>query len=78
MSQSLGRKFFEKRSIERLVWWDEKDFMMDVPFNAQNNHVYGMDKKDKIPGNQVLCDMERFYKTFFFFNENGLKVNAKT
>ena len=66
MSQSLGRKFFEKRSIEQLVWWDEKDFMMDVPFNAQNNHVYGMDKKDKIPGNQVLCDMERFYKPFFF------------
>ena len=91
MSQSLGRKFFEKRSIERLVWWDEKDFMMDVPFNAQNNHVYGMDKKDKIPGNQLFHHANKQSKKAmvsacvtwkgatkpFVVNENGLKVNAK-
>ena len=47
----LAEKFSKKRSIERCIWQDEKDFTMDVPFNAQNNRVYGMDKKDKIPGN---------------------------
>ena len=46
---ALAEKFSKKRSIERCVWQDEKDFTVDVPFNAHNNHVYGMDKKDKIP-----------------------------
>ena len=69
----------KKRSIERCVWQDEKDFSVYVPFYAQNNRVYGMDKKIKF---QVigffitqtnnpkgygfcLCDMERCYKIFF-------------
>ena len=28
--------------------------MVDVPFNAQNNRVYDMNKKDKIPGNRLF------------------------
>ena len=65
---------------------------MDVPFNAQNNGVYGMDKKDKIPGNRLFhhankqsekimvsaCVTWKGATKPFFVNENGLKVNAKT
>ena len=65
---------------------------MDVLFNAQNNRVYGVDKKDKVPGNQlfhyaskqskkVMVSVSVTWKSAtkpFFVNENGLKVNAKT
>ena len=51
---ALTEKFSRKRSIERCVWQDEKDFTVDVPFSVQNNRVYGMDKKDKIPGNRLF------------------------
>ena len=65
---------------------------MDVLFNAQNNRVYGMDKKYKIPGNRlfhhaskqskkVMVSVSVTWKSAtkpFFVNENGLKVNAKT
>ena len=88
---ALAEKFSKKRSIERCVWQDEKDFTVDVPFNAQNNHVYGMDKKDKIPGNQLFHHANKQSKKAmvsacvtwkgatkpFVVNENGLKVNAK-
>ena len=88
---ALAEKFSRKRSIERCVWQDEKDFTVDVPFNAQNNHVYGMDKKDKIPGNQLFHHANKQSKKAmvsacvtwkgatkpFVVNENGLKVNAK-
>ena len=50
----LAEKFSMKRSIERCAWQDEKDFTVDVPFTAQNNRVYGMDNKDKIPGNRLF------------------------
>ena len=89
---ALAEKFSKKRSIERCVWQNEKDFTVDVPFNAQNNHVYGMDKKDKIPGNRLFHHANKQSKKVmvsacvtwkgatkpFFVNENGLKVNAKT
>ena len=51
---ALTEKFSKKRSIERGVWQDEKNFKVDFPFNDQNNGVYGMDKKDKIPCNQLF------------------------
>ena len=89
---ALAEKFSKKRSIERCVWQDEKYFPVDVPFNAQNNRVYGMDKKDKIPGNRLFHHANKQSKKVmvsacvtwkgatkpFFVNENGLKVNAKT
>ena len=53
-TERTGALAEKKRSIERCIWQDKKDSMVDVPFNAQNNRVYGMDKKDKIPGNQLF------------------------
>ena len=83
---ALTEKFSRKRSIERCVWQDENDFTVDVPFNVQNNRVYGMDKKDKIPGNRLFHHgnkqskkvMVSACKTLFCVDENGLKVIAKT
>ena len=89
---AVAEKFSKKRSIERCVWQNKKDFMVDVPFNAQNNRVYGMDKKDKVPGNPLFHHAKKESKKVivspcvtwkaptkpFFVNENGLKVNAKT
>ena len=86
------KNFRKKRSTERCVWQDEKDFTVDVPFNVQNNRVYGMDKKDKIPGYRLFHHANKQSKKVmvsacvtwkgatkpFFVNENGLKVNAKT
>ena len=88
---ALAETFSKKRSIKRCVWQDEKDFT-DVPFNAQNNRVYGMDKKDKIPGNQLFNHANKQSKKVvisawvpwkdatkpFFVNESSLKVNEKT
>ena len=88
----MAEKFSKKRSVERCVWQDDKDFTVDVPFNAQNNRVYGIDKKDKIPGNRLFHHANKQPKKVmvsacvawkgttkpFFVNENGLKVSAKT
>ena len=62
MSRSLGRKILKKRSIEQCLWQDKKDFTVDVPFNAQNNRVYGMDKKDKTPVNRLFHHANKQYK----------------
>ena len=65
--------------------------MVDVPFNAQNNRVYDMVKKDKIPGNQLFhhankqsikvticaCVTWKGATKPFFVNENGLKSECK-
>ena len=89
---ALAEKILKKRSIEQCVWQDGKDFTVDVPFNAQNNHVYGMNKKDKIPGNQIFNHANKQSKKVmvsawvtwkdatkpFFVNESSLKVNEKT
>ena len=88
---ALAEKFSKKRSIERCVWQDKKDFTVDVPFNAQNNRVYGMDKKDKIPGNRLFHHANKQFKKVmvsacvtwkgvtkpFFVNENGLNANGQ-
>ena len=84
----LAEKFSIKRSIERCAWQDEKDFTVDVPFTAQNNRVYGMDNKDKIPGNLLFhhgnkqskkamvsaCVTWKGATKPFFVNENGLTL----
>ena len=89
---ALTEKFSKKRSIEQCIRQDDKDFTVDVPFNAQNNHVYGLDKKDKIPGNRLFHHANKQPKKVmvsacvtwkgatkpFYVNKNGLKVSAKT
>ena len=44
----------------------QKDFMVDVPFNTQNNRVYGMDKKDKIPSSQLFIMQTKNPKRLWF------------
>ena len=47
---ALAEKFGKsKRSIERCVWQDEKDFTLEVPFNSQNSCVYSKGKKADVP-----------------------------
>ena len=59
---ALAENFLKKRSIEQCVWQDKKDFTVDVPFNAQNNRVYGMDEKDKTPVNRLFHHANKQYK----------------
>ena len=42
---ALAERFSNKRSAEKCVWQDEKDFMLEVPLNHLNSRVY--DKKPK-------------------------------
>ena len=47
---ALAEKFGKsKRSIERCVWQDEKDFTLEVLFNSQNSRVYCKGKKADVP-----------------------------
>ena len=39
-SGALAERFSHKRSVEKCVFQDEKDFTLDVPINLQNSRVY--------------------------------------
>ena len=42
---ALAEKFeCNTRMVEKTVWQDEKDFILDVPVNLQNAWVYGKEK----------------------------------
>ena len=83
---------FEKnpRSIEKLVWQDEKDFPLEVPLNRQNNRVYYKGLKRDIPAKNLFFQTKKMCKKVmvsaaltwqgatkpFFVNKKGIKVNA--
>ena len=45
---ALAERFSNKRSVEKCVWQDEKDFTLEVPLNHQNSRVYGKNRKGDI------------------------------
>ena len=45
---ALAERFSNKRSVEKCVWQDEKDFTLEVPLNHQNTRVYGKNQKGDI------------------------------
>ena len=45
---ALTEKFSNKRSVEKYVWQDEKDFTLEVPLNHQHSRVYGKNRKGDI------------------------------
>ena len=51
---ALMERFKHKRSIERCVWQDEKDFTVQIPLNPQNSRVYGTNKKEDIKPNRLF------------------------
>ena len=86
----LAKRFAHKRSIEKCVWQDEKDFPLQVPTNPQNNRVYGSGKKEDISANRLSHHQNKMCVKVMvsscvtwngatkpiFVNEKGLKVNA--
>lgn len=50
----VAERFENKRSIERCVWQDEKNFTVQVPLNPQNSCVYGTNKKEDIKANRLF------------------------
>ena len=86
----LAKRFAHKRSIERCVWQDEKDFSLQVPLNPQNSRVYGTSQKKDIQPNRLFqhsnkqsikvmvsaCVTWNGATKPCFVNEKGLKVNA--
>ena len=80
------------RLVEKFAYQDEKDFMLEVPTNTQNNRVYFIGKKDQVPYENLLhqtnkqsikvmvsaCFIWNGATKPFFVNECGVKVNAKT
>ena len=89
-----AQNFQHKRSIERCVWQDKKDFTVEVLMNSQNSRVYGT-KKFSIEDNRLFHHTNKQSKKVkvsacvtwngatkpFFTNETrieGLKVNQQT
>ena len=46
-------------SVEKCVWQDEKDFILDVPLNSQNSCVYEFEQKDNIQDNCLFHQTNR-------------------
>ena len=85
-------KRFERnpRMIERVVFQDEKDFLIDIPTNPQNNRVYYKGRKSDVPEANLCHKTKRLSKKVmvsaglswfgatnpFFVNDRGLKVNS--
>ena len=88
---ALAERFSNKRSVEKCVWQDEKDFTLEVPLNHQNSRVYGKNRKGDISDDRLFHNINRQSKKVmvsacitwygatkpFFVNNKGLKVNAK-
>ena len=88
---ALGERFSNKRSVEKCVWQDEKDFMLEVPLNHQNSRVYRKNRKGDISEDRLFHNTNRQSKKVivsacikwygatkpFFVNNKSLKVNAK-
>ena len=88
MSQSLGGNIFEKKINQTMCMTGRKGF---YGCSLQCSE-HGMDKKDKIPGNQLFNHANKQSKKVvvsawvpwkgatkpFFVNESSLKVNEKT
>lgn len=84
-------RFRKSRSVDKFVWQDEKNFILDVRLNSQNSRVYGFENQDNIQDNQLFHQTNRqsekvMISTWvtwkratkqFFVNDKGLKVNCK-
>eukprot|EP00111_Clytia_hemisphaerica_P021070 TCONS_00062096-protein len=88
---ALAERFGKsKRSIERCVWQDEKDFTLEVPFNSQNSRVYSKGQKGDVPDASLFHQKNKQSKKVmvsaciswygatkpFFVSGDGVKVNA--
>lgn len=66
-AQNLVQRFEKnKRSVEKLVWQDEKDFPLQVPLNRQNNRVYFKGKKSDVPAKNLFFQTKRQSKKSWF------------
>ena len=87
---ALAEKFERNtRMIEKSVWQDEKDFILDNPVNLQNDRVYGKVKKSDVPDENLFASTNKVSRKVIvsaaiscygatkplFVNENGIKVN---
>ena len=56
---ALADRFSNKRSVEKCVWQDEKDFTLEVPLNHQNSRVYGKNRKGDISDHRLFQNTNR-------------------
>ena len=56
---ALAERFSNKRSVEKCVWQDEKDFTLEVPLNHQNSRVYGKNRKGDISDDRLFHNTNR-------------------
>ena len=47
------------RMIKKTVWQDEKNFILDVTVNLQNNRVYGKGKKSDVPDENLFASTNK-------------------
>ena len=52
-------RFRKSRSVDKCVWQDEKNFILDVRLNSQNSRVYGFENQDNIQDNQLFHHTNR-------------------
>ena len=79
------------RLVENFAYQDERDFMLEVSINIQNNRVYFKGKKDQVPDENLFHQTNKHsIKVMvsgcltwnratkpFFVNECEVKMNAK-
>ena len=57
---ALAEKFECNTSmIEKTVWYDEKDFTLDVPINIQNDQVYRKGKISDVPDENLFASTNK-------------------
>ena len=86
---ALDKKFERNtRMIEKTVW---QDVTLHVPFNLQNDQVYGTGKKSDVPDENLFASTIKMSRKVivstviswygatkpFCVNENGIKVNKE-
>ena len=64
----LAEKFERNaRMIEKTVWQDKKDFILDVPVNLQNDRVYGKGKKSDVSDENLFASINKISRKVRFF-----------
>ena len=50
--------------MKNTVWQDEKDFILEILVNLQNDGVYGKEKETDIPDENLLSSTKKMSKKF--------------
>jgi len=67
---------FSVATVKKIIFKDEKDFMLEVPTNRQNDRVYAKGRKSDMCPNRLYHHRNRFSKKLMV--SAGVSWNGKT